>query len=143
MTELDPVRRVLADRGCTEEIVNGGLAGLLDRWRAIVASIDAEYALGLDDFLNDMDVRDALAAVLLVAPPPEQRAAQQRLEPLDTRLRAATVQTGCLWGEDVEEDDGLDPNREWWYYRRPTRLNEEFAGELEAWGLLHGDGDSA
>ncbi|MEP7384038.1 MAG: hypothetical protein ABI910_20330 [Gemmatimonadota bacterium] len=143
MTELDPVRRVLTDRGCTEEIVKDGLKGLLDRWSAIVASLDAEYALGLDDFLNDMDVRDALAAVLPVAPPAERSEAQQRLDALDASLRAATVQTGCLWGEEVEEDDGLDPNREWWYYRRPTRLNEEFAGELEAWGLLHGDGDSA
>ncbi len=66
---------------------------------------------------------------------------------LDERFRTLTVATGCLWGDDVEEDDGLDPDRQWWYYRRPIQLNDEFAAELVAWGLMDeggdGEGDAA
>lgn len=137
MTELDPVRRALADRGCPEAVVQGGLDGLLERWSATVDSVAAEYPLSLDDYLNDMDVRDALAVTLPLAGDAEARAARARLEPIDERFRSATLGTDCLWGADVEEDDALDPERDWWYYRRPLRLNEEFAAELVAWGLMN------
>jgi hypothetical protein len=142
MTELDPVRRVLTDRGSPAEVVNGGLDGLLERWTSVVDSVAAEYPLTLDDYLNDMDVRDALAAVLLVVSETEAGAARLRLDPLDERFRTVTVATGCLWGDDVEEDDALDPGREWWYYRRPLHLNDDLASELEAWGLMDAHGDA-
>lgn len=143
MTELDPVRRVLTDRGSPAEVVNGGLDGLLDRWTSIVDSVAAEYPLTLDDYLNDMDVRDALAAVLPVASARDASVGQQRLGPLDELFRMLTVATGCLWGDDVEEDDALDPEREWWYYRRPLQLNDDLASELEAWGLMDEGGDAS
>ena len=143
MTELDPVRRVLTDRGSPAEVVNGGLDGLLDRWTSIVESVAAEYPLTLDDYLNDMDVRDALAAVLPVASARDASVGQQRLGPLDERFGMLTVATGCLWGDDVEEDDALDPEREWWYYRRPLQLNDDLASELEAWGLMDEGGDAS
>ncbi len=141
MTELDPVRRALADRGCPEAVVQGGLDGLLRRWKMTVDSVVAVYALSLDDYLNDMDVRDALAVTLPLADESEARVARERLEEIDERFRSVTVATGCLWGEDVEEDDALDPAREWWYYRRPIQLNSEFADELVAWGLMD-EGDA-
>lgn len=69
------------------------------------------------------------------------------LLPLDDRVRRASVVTGCLWGEDVEEDGGLDPGREWWYYLRPAQLNnelaDELADELAAWGLLDDEEEMA
>lgn len=143
MTELDPVRRALADRGCPEAVVQGGLNGLLERWGATVDSVAAAYPLSLDDYLNDMDVRDALAVTLPLADDADARAARVRLESIDERFRSVTVATGCLWGDDVEEDDALDPAREWWYYRRPIQLNEEFAAELVAWGLMdEGEGSA-
>jgi hypothetical protein len=136
MTEHDAVRQLLADRGCPEELVRGGLPMLAEKWAAVVASIEGGYPFGLDDFLNDMDLRDAIAGALAVATPDERTAVQPAIDVLDRRLQAASAASACLWGEDVEEDDGLDPGREWWYYLRPLQLNEDFAAELAAWGLL-------
>lgn len=147
MTEHDAVRQLLADRGCPEELVRGGLPMLAEKWAAVVASVEGGYPFGLDDFLNDMDLRDAIAGALAVATPDEKAAVTSTVDALDRRLQAASAASACLWGEDVEEDDGLDPGREWWYYLRPLQLNDDFAAELAAWGLLDdeamdGDGDN-
>lgn len=139
MSEHDAVRQLLADRGCPEELVRGGLPMLADKWGAVVASVEGGYPFGLDDFLNDMDLRDAIAGALVVATPDEKAAVRPTIDLLDRRLQAASAASPCLWGEDVEEDDGLDPGREWWYYLRPLQLNEDFAAELAAWGLLDDD----
>lgn len=139
MSEHDVVRRLLIDRGCPDDVVAGGLAGLADRWDAIVRSVEDGYTFGLDDYLNDMDLRDTIFAALAVAMPDERAEVEGRIEALDARLRAVTLPAPCLWGEDVEEDDGLDPGREWWYYVRPAKLNDELADELGAWGLLGDD----
>ena len=143
MTQLDPVRQLLSDRGCPEDVVAAGLDGLVARWSSIVADVETGYALGLDDLLNDLDTRDALSGALAVAAPADAMGARAQVDSLDERLRAVSIVTGCLWGEDVEEDDGLTSREQWWYYRRPSRLNDDLAAELEAWGLLHGREDTA
>lgn len=148
MSEHDAVRQLLADRGCPEELVRGGLPMLAEKWAAVVASVEGGYPFGLDDFLNDMDLRDAIAGALAVATPDEKASVQPTIDALDRRLQAASTESACLWGEDVEEDDGLDQGREWWYYVRPLQLNEDFAAELAAWGLLDdeamdGNGDGS
>ena len=139
MSEHDVVRRLLIDRGCPDDVVEGGLVGLANKWEVIVGSIEEGYTFGLDDYLNDMDLRDTIFAALAVAMPDERASIDARIDALDARLRAATLPSPCLWGEDVEEDDGLDPGREWWYYVRPAKLNDELADELGAWGLLGDD----
>lgn len=142
MSEDDAVQRLLRARGCPDEVVHGGLEGLADKWDAIVSSVERGYSFGLDDLLNDMDLRDVLAAALAVAAGGDD-ALRARVEVADNRLRAASVPSPCLWGEDVEADDGLDPGREWWYYLRPSILHDELAGELAAWGLLNDEEESA
>ncbi len=131
-----PVHRLLRDRGAPDALARGGLLALVDAWDGIVTSVEGEYPLGLDDFLNDMDLRDLLAEALPLADEPEGRAARSRVAALDDRMRAACAPAPCLWGEDVEEEEGLDPGREWWYYLRPLQLNDDLAAELAAWGLL-------
>jgi len=143
MTEPDAVRQVLADRGCPDDVVRAGLAGLAERWAMIVAAVEAGYAFGLDDLLNDMDLRELIAGALEVAPAAEEGAHRPAIVALDARLRAVSVPTRCLWGDDVEEDDGLAPERNWWYYLRPAQLNDDLAAELAAWGLLDDGEDHA
>lgn len=136
MNDDDAVQRVLADRGCPDDVVRGGLAALVAKWEAFVQSVEGGYPFGLDDLLNDMDIRDAIAAAIAVAPVEQAARVEARLATLDARLQRNSVATGCLWGEEIEEDDALDPGREWWYYLRPRWLNEDLAAELAAWGLL-------
>ncbi|MCC6927713.1 MAG: hypothetical protein IT359_01870 [Gemmatimonadaceae bacterium] len=136
MSEFDVVRRLLIERGCPDDVVEGGLAGLASKWDAIVRSVEEGYPFGFDDYLNDMDLRDTLFAALAVAMPDEREQVEGRVEALDARMRAVTLPCPCLWGEEVEEDDGLDPGREWWYFVRPAKPNDELAGELAAWGFM-------
>ena len=139
MTANDPVRAYLEERGVPPELVAGGLDGLVDRWSDIVDEVEDGYPLPLDDYLNDMDLRDVLADALKLASSDVARPTVERLKLVDARMRAASVVTGCLWGEDVEKDDKLDPSRQWWYYQHPCELNDELEAELDAWGLLVDD----
>lgn len=136
MNDDDAVQQVLADRGCPDDVVRGGLPALVAKWEAIVQSVEGGYPFGLDDLLNDMDIRDAIAAAIVVIPAERAARVEAPLATLDARLQRASVATACLWGEDVEADDALDAEREWWYYLRPARLNEDLAADLAAWGLL-------
>lgn len=136
MTANDPVRALLSARGCPAHVVSAGLPGLVEAWEGIVSAVEAEYALTLDDYLNDMDVRDLLMAALDVASMAERQAVSDRLTHADARLLAHTEPCACLWGDDIAADEGLDPTHEWWYFRRPTRPGESLREDLTTWGLL-------
>ena len=135
MSTPDAVERLLLARGCPPHIVAAGLAGLVDVWSEIVVAIDGGYALTLDDYQNDMDLRDLIAAAMDVASPEARAAVEERLTSADSRCLAQTTPTGCLWGDDIAAEEGLDASREWWYYRRPTRPGDALADDLVAWGL--------
>ncbi len=128
----NPVRAYLAERGCSEAIVRGGLRGLASRWEHVVEEVSEGYSLGLDDYRNDLDVRDILAGALAVAPGAERAPLRERLERADERFRALTEETGSLWGETVARERGLDPVHTWWYFRRPTKPGRTLARELSA-----------
>lgn len=135
MSTPDAVERLLLARGCPPHIVAAGLAGLVDVWSEIVVAIEGGYALTLDDYQNDMDLRDLIAAAMDVASPDAREAVAERLTSADARCLAQTTPTGCLWGDDIAAEEGLDASREWWYYRRPTRPGDALADDLVAWGL--------
>lgn len=132
----DPVRSLLRARGCPPDVVDGGLVGLQRSWTAIVESIAAGYELTLDDYLNDMDLRDLLAAAQDVAAADELEAVREEIVRADAEHFALTVPCRCLWGDDIAEEDGLDPEREWWYYRRPITMGDQLRDDLVAWGLM-------
>ncbi|MBK8250351.1 MAG: hypothetical protein IPK85_23590 [Gemmatimonadetes bacterium] len=131
----DAVQRLLEARGCPAPIVAAGLPGLVSMWSEIVATIESGYPLTLDDYLNDMDLRDLLAAAIAVAGPEGPREVEERLTSADARFRAQTMPSPCLWGDDIADEEGLDAEREWWYYRRPTRPGEALSEDLQTWGL--------
>ena len=135
MSTPDAVERLLLARGCPPHIVAAGLAGLVDVWSEIVVAIEGGYALTLDDYQNDIDLRDLIAAAMDVASPEARAAVEERLTSADSRCLAQTTPTGCLWGDDIAAEEGLDASREWWYYRRPTRPGDALADDLVAWGL--------
>ena len=135
MSGPDAVRALLRARGCPQPVVAGGLPGLIDGWDAVVRSVEDGYAFTLDDYLNDMDLRDLIAAAVHVALPDERGEVSAALAIADTRLRAHTTESPCLWGDDIAVEDALDPEREWWYFRRPTRAGHQLREDLERWGL--------
>ena len=89
-------------------------AELIERWERIAAG---PVALGDDDWLNDLDVRQLLHDLGLR----ERAPYRDRLRAADARFRAATLPVRtCLWGEENAHRHGWTRRRNWWYYRIPA-----------------------
>lgn len=136
MSQDDPVTEYLAERGVASRLVEGGLVGLADRWEAIVDALEDGYDLTLDDWLNDMDLRDILAGALVVAPDAARTAVSAQVAEADRRFLAGTLPTASpLWGEEIAAEEGHDAARQPWFFRRPKRMGPDLAAELEDAGL--------
>lgn len=136
MSPDDPVTEYLAERGVAPRVVEAGLGGLADRWEAIVDALESDYDLTLDDWLNDMDLRDILAGALEVAPDAARTAVSAQVAEADRRFLAGTLPTAApLWGEEIAAEEGHDPARQPWFFRRPKRPGPDLAAALEEAGL--------
>lgn len=134
MEELDPVRRILLERGCEDHVVRAGLSGLVEAWEKTAAQVEAGYPLGLDDYLNDMDGRQILESALGAAGVAERGILGERVRAADTRIKARVRQVGeCLWGRAVGEAEGWTAAEHWWYFNVPRKpgplLQQDLDGE--------------
>ena len=134
MTRPDPVRRFLAKRGSPPHVVEGGLEGLLRGWEETVAAVAAGYPLDtLDDYLNDLDGRQILDEALAFAPPRQSAPLYRRLALADSRFHALVSSASrCLWGDRAARANGWDPDRNWWYWRRPRHAGPDLQREIDA-----------
>jgi hypothetical protein len=133
MNETDAVRRFLSERGCTDDVVEGGLEGLVSGWEHTVGQVGSGYPLGLDDYLNDLDGRQLLEEALALAPWSANPALMKRLSEVDARMKALVVPApACLWGEAVAEAEGWSAEHEWWYFSLPRSPGPVLREDLEA-----------
>jgi hypothetical protein len=139
MTDHDPVHTYLITRGCAPLVVRRGLTGLLDQWHGIVSATERGRDCSLDEWLNDMDLRDILAGALAAAEPRDRRAAAMRLSEDDARFQTMTVLSPCLWGDEIAHTNRWRPEWQWWYYRRPTTPGPLLREDLLVHGLLRPD----
>ncbi|HEX5385726.1 MAG TPA: hypothetical protein VFW66_03385 [Gemmatimonadales bacterium] len=123
---------------------------LVRRWEAIVDEVARGYDLTLDDYLNDMDLRERIARALTddATDPPgaphhgrprsarRDERTESRLAGADARFHELTVPTGPIWGAPVAADEGHDPAHQWWYFRRPANPGPELARDLADAKLL-------
>ncbi|MBL8803195.1 MAG: hypothetical protein JNN27_14415 [Planctomycetes bacterium] len=115
----------LRARGCSAQVIDGGLAGLLARWAATVEELAAGYRWTFDDYLNDVDGRQILEEALEHAAHEERAAYSAALAVLDERADAwLSPPAECLWGAAVARAHGWTPERQWWYFRRPSELRD-------------------
>ncbi|HMV46516.1 MAG TPA: hypothetical protein PLD20_28455 [Blastocatellia bacterium] len=127
----DAVRDFLRDKGCGPHVVAKGLVGLVESWENVVQAVDEGYALGLDDYLNDLDARQLLAEALTVAAPGEAAKFEERIQQADDQMKSLTTRAGvCLWGDEVAEEEGWTPKKNWWYYARPIVANADLLAEI-------------
>lgn len=132
----DAVHSYLVTRGCAPHVVRGGLVGLLERWRDVVEGIEQGRDGTLDEWRDDMDLRDLLAGALAAADLRERQAAALRLDDADERFRLVTLACPCVRGADVATAEGWRAAWQWWYFRRPTLPGPALRAELGAAGLL-------
>jgi hypothetical protein len=114
---------------------------LLAKWERFAESLAAGYDFDLDNYLNDLDVRQMLADAIARSEAAEAKSAEAKaLSPkvLRTKLRAADAMVRratqrvdtCLWGSRNAKKHGYAPDQNWWYFAVPTRRCAEFDRDL-------------
>jgi hypothetical protein len=127
---MDPVREFLKLRGSPEHVVNGGLTGLVESWEIIVESVKRGYNLGLDDYLNDMDVRQLLGEALALAP--SEQTYIERVRRADEAMRRLVKPIGrSLWGEKNAAGHGWSAEKNWWYFAVPLNAGVVLTDDLK------------
>ena len=136
MTDQDPVDQYFADRGVSAGVRSKGLRGIVASWDAIVRNAE-RYELTLDDWLNDLDLRDIIAGAMAVASNTTVADLREALERADDTFRAATIELQqSLWG--VHGAGGArshDPVAQWWYFRYPRRPGFSMRRDLDSAGI--------
>ena len=56
----DEVRTRLRSMGTSEQVIAGGLDGLVSKWEAFAREIEIGYKLDIDSYRNDVDVRQLI-----------------------------------------------------------------------------------
>jgi hypothetical protein len=124
-------REFLRARGCPEPVVSAGADGLVEEWERLVDQVEKGYPLGLDDYLNDLDGRELIAALMSAVSRALTPVQKRRLVAADERMRAAVQPLEhCLWGDRLAAANGWDAERNWWYFSRPRRPGPDLAQEL-------------
>jgi len=133
MSATDKVADALRARGVSERVLAGGLAGLVASWERFAHELERGYGAGLDEWRNDVDVRDILDEALRAASGDERRALARRVRLADARVRKLLVPAGhCVWGAKNAAKHGWNAGRQWWYFLEPKTKNAELARELAA-----------
>ena len=124
-----PVARYLAERGVSPAVQGMGLRGIVAKWDAISSRAE-RYDLTLDDWLNDLDLRDIIAGAIVVAPEQERQVVQSILARADDRFRGATMESPRpLVG-------GANRAAQWWYLRYPAQPGASMRDDLMVAGFL-------
>ena len=129
----EEVREFLREKGCSFQVAERGLPGLVESWEKVVKSVEAGYSLTLDDYLNDLDARQLLEEALEVAPLAEQQNFEERIRQADDQMRGLTTRSSvCLWGDELAEEEGWTQKKNWWYYACPVDADAELLAEIAA-----------
>lgn len=116
----DPeIQQYLRDNGYPEHLVRGGRAGLLRKWREFVEQVERGYALGLEDYRNDLDLR----AIIAMA-----GAVNDEIHALDDRLRAMLTSTGVRVWESAA-------GHPFWDFGYPKNASGDLLEDLQSEGL--------
>lgn len=116
----DVISEYLISRGVSDRVVRGGLSGLIRSWERVVTEVEQGYDAGIEDYLNDLDGRLLIAEIVQRMPYEIRLGLMKRINLADWRFMEATTPTNrCIWGEDVEAENGWERDNEWWLYRLP------------------------
>ena len=128
----DAVRDFLRESGCGLHVIEKGLVGLVESWERVVRSVEDGYLLSLDDYLNDLDARQLLEEALTAASPADLQKFEERIQRADDQMKSLTTRTAiCLWSDEVAEEEGWTPKKNWWYYARPADADPDLLAEID------------
>ena len=108
------------------------LEEMVAKWRQ-VAKQAATYSLTLDDWLNDLDLRDLIDRRMSTQSGPDARV-RADLESADRAFRESTAEArDSLWGTSAGAQH--DRGRQWWYFRYPKSPSGTMRVDLERAGI--------
>lgn len=110
------------------------LDDLVARWAQIAAHAGT-YNLTLDDWLNDLDLRDIISRRMTETPDAITADIEARLMSADQAFRTATLESKqSLWGPTAGGEHHA--TRQWWYFRYPSSPGPSMRRDLETAGVL-------
>ncbi|MGE3647529.1 MAG: hypothetical protein AB7G10_04265 [Reyranellaceae bacterium] len=108
------------------------LAERVERWAGIVTSLERGWRFDLDDWLNDMDLRQLIHEGWPLYGPEEKAAVEEALQHADSHFLLHTVDAGkCLWGRKAARREKWSAKANWWYFRKPRKAQTAFIEEVE------------
>lgn len=108
----------LRENGYPEHIIRGGREGLVRRWQAFVAEVEAGYQFGLEDYRNDLDLRGII----------QLTGAADAVAEADARFHAMLAGTEHRVWESGEGDP-------WWDFGYPRNAGKSLRRDLVSAGL--------
>ncbi len=114
----EELRRFLEDYGCPPHIVLAGREGLIRRWEKFVDEVCSGYRLGLEDYRNDLDLREII----------EQAGLSGEVRDADRRLRAVLKPVSHPLWESAAPDA-------FWIWGYPGNASGALLEDLQAEGL--------
>lgn len=114
MTDAE-IDRFLADEGYPEHVRQQGRHGLIARWQRFVSDVERGWTLGIEDYWNELDIRDLIARLGLAS----------EVADADARMRALLV------GPELVHWESETPDA-FWIRGYPRNASPEFVEELRA-----------
>jgi len=108
------------------------LQELIDQWAGFVRDLERQdYTFDLDNWLNDVDVRELILEALPMFGREEMGEHALKLDEADRAFMAATRDfKRCVWGSGTARKEHWDARKNWWYFRTPARSNAQLEDEL-------------
>ena len=108
------------------------LQELIDQWTTFATELARkDYTFGLDNWLNDVDVRELILEALPMFSREEMGDHALKLDEADRAFTAATRDfKRCVWGGGTARKEKWTAQKNWWYFRTPTRSNDQLEDEL-------------
>lgn len=108
------------------------LCELIDQWTAFAIDLDGKgYSFDLDNWLNDVDVRELILEALPMFSREEMGDHALKLDKADETFMTATRDfKRCVWGHGTARKEKWTAQKNWWYFRTPRRSNAQLEDEL-------------
>jgi len=108
------------------------LAKRVARWAKIVESLERGWRFDLDDWLNDMDLRQLIHEGWPLYGPDEKAEVEATIKRADSFFLGHAVDAGkCLWGRKTAKREKWSAKTNWWYFRKPRKAEPDFIEEVE------------
>lgn len=108
---------------------------LLDRWQRTINECEGRYAAGLDDFTNDLTLRELLQNIFDSDTEQLLTGARAMVAELDKEFRAVTVELREAIFDAAHATK--DPDRLFFYFRVPREPGEQLVGDLIRMRFIH------